>query len=310
MRLEWIEDILAVLDSGSFAAAAERRFLTQSAFTRRLRTIETTLGSDLFDRSKKPARLLPHVCKQEQELRALTAQLRKLRNSLTDKEEILGKRIVLACQHTVAATIAPRLIRQITEDGTANVKVRASDKNACLAMLLTSEADLVLSYETEEEANASEGLPFEKMPLGQDLIIPVYAPMAGPHLSGLLDDFILPLIAYPPDIFLGQVVNRDVLSHLNAQYRIEVKAESGLALAVMHYVLEGIGVGWLPQSLAQPHLDSAALVRLDDRFPECRVQLILFRRYGRPSAKTQSVWDTIGRHSARKPSPRAVESSG
>lgn len=297
MRLEWIEDILAVLDSGSFAAAAERRLLTQSAFTRRLRTIETTLGGDLFDRSKKPARLLPHVCKQEYELRALAAQLRKLRNNLTDREEILGKRIVLACQHTVAATIAPRLIRQITEDGTANVKVRALDKNACLAMLLTSEADLVLSYETEEETNASDGLPFEKMALGQDLIIPVYAPAAGRHLIALLDDFVLPLIAYPPEIFLGQVVNRDVLPHLNVQFRIEVKAESGLALAVMHYVLEGIGVGWLPQSLAQPHLDSGALVRLDDKFPECRVQLILLRRYGTPSAKTQSVWNTIGRHS-------------
>ena len=37
MRLEWIEDILAVLDTGSLARAAEKRLLTQSAFTRRVR---------------------------------------------------------------------------------------------------------------------------------------------------------------------------------------------------------------------------------------------------------------------------------
>ncbi|MGB3147248.1 MAG: LysR family transcriptional regulator, partial [Paracoccaceae bacterium] len=35
MRLEWLEDILAIAETGSFAVAAERRHRTQSAFSRR-----------------------------------------------------------------------------------------------------------------------------------------------------------------------------------------------------------------------------------------------------------------------------------
>jgi len=61
MRLEWIDDILAVLDRGSLARAAEKRLLTQSAFTRRVRTIEESIGVALFDRRRKPAALMPGV---------------------------------------------------------------------------------------------------------------------------------------------------------------------------------------------------------------------------------------------------------
>jgi DNA-binding transcriptional LysR family regulator len=40
MRLEWLDDILAVAQTGSFSEAAQKRHLTQSAFSRRIRTIE------------------------------------------------------------------------------------------------------------------------------------------------------------------------------------------------------------------------------------------------------------------------------
>ena len=50
MRLEWIDDILAVLESGSLARAAEKRSLTQSAFTRRVRLIEDSIGAELLRR--------------------------------------------------------------------------------------------------------------------------------------------------------------------------------------------------------------------------------------------------------------------
>ena len=84
MRLEWLEDILAVLETGSITAAAEKRHLTQSAFTRRLRSIESSLGSELFDRARKPVKLRDHVQRQEMELRRNVASLKSLRNRLLD----------------------------------------------------------------------------------------------------------------------------------------------------------------------------------------------------------------------------------
>ena len=68
MQLDWIDDILAVIDTGSLAAAAERRLLTQPAFTRRVRGIEERIGAALFDRSRKPVAVLPGVLALEPEL--------------------------------------------------------------------------------------------------------------------------------------------------------------------------------------------------------------------------------------------------
>ncbi|RCW78446.1 helix-turn-helix domain-containing protein [Paracoccus lutimaris] len=78
MRLEWLDDILAVADTGSMIRAAERRFLTQSAFSRRLRMIEEQLGVELFDRSRKPAELRRSVLERCDEMRGLARYARKL----------------------------------------------------------------------------------------------------------------------------------------------------------------------------------------------------------------------------------------
>ncbi|MGB0438874.1 MAG: LysR family transcriptional regulator, partial [Paracoccaceae bacterium] len=79
MRLDWIDDILAVLDHGSLARAAETRRLTQSAFTRRVRIIEDSIGTPLFDRRRKPVTLMPGVQALAPELRDLSARLHSLR---------------------------------------------------------------------------------------------------------------------------------------------------------------------------------------------------------------------------------------
>ena len=97
MRLEWLEDILAVVETGSFIKAAERRCLTQSAFSRRIRMIETHVGAELFDRARKPVEELgAHVSldhpdpARESRLRQAPA-LRRLdeRSGLDHRQDIL-----------------------------------------------------------------------------------------------------------------------------------------------------------------------------------------------------------------------------
>ncbi|MGB1235248.1 MAG: helix-turn-helix domain-containing protein [Planktomarina sp.] len=60
---------MAVLDCGSFTRAADKRSLTQSAFTRRIKTIEYSLGSSLFKQKRKLIVMLPGVQFFESELR-------------------------------------------------------------------------------------------------------------------------------------------------------------------------------------------------------------------------------------------------
>src|SRR5437899_7410544 len=51
LDLEWLEDFLALADSGNFSRAAQVRAIAQPAFSRHIKSLEEWVGVDLFDRS-------------------------------------------------------------------------------------------------------------------------------------------------------------------------------------------------------------------------------------------------------------------
>ncbi|MCA8930294.1 MAG: LysR family transcriptional regulator [Alphaproteobacteria bacterium] len=59
MDIATIRTFLTIIETHSFAAAAERLFVTQSTVSSRIRTLEQTLGTRVFDRGKQGAKLTP-----------------------------------------------------------------------------------------------------------------------------------------------------------------------------------------------------------------------------------------------------------
>ena len=57
MDLEWLEDFVALARVGSFSKAAAQRYVTQPAFSRRIRSLEDWAGAVLFDRATNPVEL-------------------------------------------------------------------------------------------------------------------------------------------------------------------------------------------------------------------------------------------------------------
>ena len=51
MDTAWLEDFLAIVDEGGFRRAAERRAISQPAFSRRINALEEWVGASLFDRA-------------------------------------------------------------------------------------------------------------------------------------------------------------------------------------------------------------------------------------------------------------------
>lgn len=293
MYLEWIEDILSVIDTGSFTLAAQKRYLTQSAFTRRIRVIEEAIGTDLFDRTTRPVQPLTHVKEQESEMRSIALRLQVLKNSLADPSEATASRVSFACQHTIATTISPRLIRELTRDGRVNVRVRATDRDACLMLVLTSEVDFALVFETLEHTKAQENSAFLEERLGSDWMIPVIATEFREELMDALSKQILPLITYPKDLYLGQLFDQSFMMNLSEQYQIKRVAETGLALAALHYALEGIGIGWLPRSIAMRDIANGKLLDISDKLPSKELHIKILRLRKDISELAEDVWNQI-----------------
>ena len=62
MDITLIKTFLEVSNTGSFVAACDRLFVTQSAVSLRIQRLEDSLGHPLFTRSKAGAILTPCTC--------------------------------------------------------------------------------------------------------------------------------------------------------------------------------------------------------------------------------------------------------
>ncbi|MFT5706754.1 MAG: DNA-binding transcriptional LysR family regulator, partial [Oceanospirillaceae bacterium] len=59
MELKWLKDYIALVEQGSFSKAAATRFVTQPAFSRRIRSLEAWMGTSLVERNQYPLVLTP-----------------------------------------------------------------------------------------------------------------------------------------------------------------------------------------------------------------------------------------------------------
>ncbi len=271
MRLEWIEDVLAVMDTGSLARAADRRFVTQSAFTRRIRMIEDSIGAPLFDRSRKPLEVLPAVRALEPELRDVAVRLERLRTALRNAPGGNGTTVAFACQHAITTTVSPRVVAALTEGGEVSVRVRSANRDECLMKLLSGEVDFALMYVSPDERDPAIPRAFQSVLLDRELLLPVCTPQLREAAAGP----VIPIVSYPADVFLGHVFSRSLLPRLPAGISTASRAETALTLAAFRYVLAGIGVAWLPRSLVEEALGRSELCRLDDTLPAKELNLMM-----------------------------------
>jgi len=147
MRLEWLEDILAIAETGSFSGAAERRMLTQSAFSRRIKQIEENVGVELFDRGHKPIRLKPTTAAQSDQILQLANGLRQLVVELRRGERLSSNKVVIACQHSLTTVKVPEILRQMPSARTEiYVRLRSANLDECTSLLLSRQVDVAIVY--------------------------------------------------------------------------------------------------------------------------------------------------------------------
>lgn len=289
MRVEWIDDILAVLDTGSLTAAAEVRFLTQSAFTRRIRMIEKSLGVTLFDRRRKPVTLLSNVEVLAPEMRELSSRLKKLNISLIDAA--LGAKNILkiACQHSITTSISPEFVSRVTQDSDLSVRIHSGDRDECLMMLIMGKVDFTIVYQVSDSQNFQISEAIESISLQSDILVPVCSTL----MSYVLGEKEIITINYPDHAFLGKVYNQFILPKLPKITKFKSKAETSLTLAAYEYAMNGIGVAWLPLSLVALAIKEGKLRRLDSFLPSQVMDVKLLRRVGVQSLQNNINWGRI-----------------
>lgn len=300
MRLEWLEDILAVAQTGSFSEAAERRHLTQSAFSRRIQTIEDQVGAPLFDRTRKPVQLLRHTEAQREQIALLARLLRQLAADLRRGDRVSENTLVISSQHSLTTSLTPALIKDINlSHGDIYIRLRSANLADCFAQLLSRQADILIVYRLPGHEHPILGAYIESHTIGWERLIPVLAPgaMAALHASRAAGE--LPYVAYPSEVFLGQVLQSTILPRLANIVDAQPRAQTALTLASIEMATMGIGVAWVPESLARDRIAAGKLVNLADGLPSCRLEVTAVRLVGNPGPAEVAVWQSLLRYADR-----------
>lgn len=289
MKLEWLEDIVAIFESESLNEAANRRYLTQPAFSRRVRSIEDYLGVELMDRSRKPARPTGMLIEQEERLRRLSSDLKSLVVDLRKADRQVSSRVVIASQHAITTSLLPSLIADRLEALGYQLRLRSANRSECSAMLITKEADLVFTYKSMSELAALPEEYVEELLISKEDLIPV----GTPALRRQIDDGSLPLIAYPSDVFLGKLIEAEVIPYISEEISRDIKVETALTVAAMQLAANGVGIAWIPASMLANLPARSQLESYADILPTPKIATTATRLIGAKSTAEEAIWKSL-----------------
>jgi DNA-binding transcriptional LysR family regulator len=255
--------------------------------------MEELLGVELVDRRRKPAQPSAALLDQQNRIRELAGELRALVADLKREGRQTQNRVVIASQHAITTSTAPAIVKRLTDTTDVSIRLRSVNRDECIALLLTKQADITLTYRSPNERALAGEDYIEVLALGEEDFIPVFAAAGANKLTEDFRQGVLPMIAYPSNVFLGSILNDNLLPPIRAQTVIRSVAETALTLAALQLAKAGIGLAWVPKSLALGDLADGNLVDLSAKFPSTKLDLVASRLVGHKSAVEAFVWKTI-----------------
>ncbi|MEO8023618.1 LysR family transcriptional regulator [Polaromonas sp.] len=293
MQLKWLEDFVALAQTRNFSRAAELRNVTHPAFGRRIKTLETWAGTALIERGSSPVTLTAAGAS------LLDNAQQMMRNLGHAREELLGAAgrqegvVTLATGRTLARTLVadwlvklqPVLLRA---QGEFRILTRALSETAQL--LERGDADFMLTYHHPLLALRLNARQYIHLTLGQDRLVPVTR--ANAHGQGTHEfkpGSPTPYLAYAGTLALSRLVE-DHLANNSRAPELHRVVECDSADALIEYVLKGLGVAWVPWSMAAGAVKAGQLTPVGDKRLEIRFEARIYRAKHRLSPLAENIW--------------------
>ena len=280
MQLKWIEDLLVLERTRSFSRAAELRHITQSALSRRIRSLEEWAGAELVDRNVYPLELTPAGATFCESARQAAELLTEARATLRRESAQPDRTLDIVAGHTLSLAFLPAWLRRCRErSGDFHARVAAANVLDAVVALAEGHCDLMLGYNHPRVPVTLDAERFLSLTVGGDTLVPVSVPTSQgrplyPVPAGATDT--TPFLAYTPDTMLGRVLDT-VLEARGAHRRLVRCYEADMAMLLLKMATEGHGLAWLPLSTAAEALQAGTLVRAGDATWQADLEICAYR---------------------------------
>ncbi|MFI8616969.1 LysR family transcriptional regulator [Acidovorax sp. NPDC077693] len=301
LDLEWLEDFLALAETGNFSRAAEARSIAQPAFSRHIRALEDWVGVELFDRSAHPAALTPAGQRFLPLLEAILANLEAARIKARAAHDVAAASLRFAATHVLSLTFFPRwLVGVETRLQMGPIQTMSDSSHACEDLMLQRRVQFVLCHGHPDVPGRLDEAQYPVLRLSGDVLLPVSAPTPtspGRPLHAIVQQDAVPVLAYSEASGLGRIM-RSRMRHLFSEGPDAAMPQGVAVVFTAHHAvllktmaLEGRGVAWLPESLIADELKAGTLVAAGGSDWSLPVQIRLYRQRAEMSPMAEAVWE-------------------
>ncbi len=238
MSIRSLRTLIAIAETGSFAAAANRVFITQGAVSTQIKALEEELGLTLFDRNRRPPELTEAGQLVVANARELVREYDSLRHVLDATDEVEGT-VALGSIPSTLTGITPRIMKAM-QRRYPKLKLTLSTgySEELVSAVEHGDLDAAVVSEFKEEPTNVVWRPFMREP------IILIAPLDAPEMSAeaLLTEY--PFIRFNPRTWVGRLID-ETLRKRGIPVQEVMQMETIEAVGAM--VAQGFGVALIPR---------------------------------------------------------------
>ncbi len=295
MDIEWLEDFLVLSDLSSFTRAAQTRNVTQSAFSRRIRSLEDWIGIPLVDRDTVPPRLTVAGHLFRDAAREMVRQLQDTRIALGHRSRAFSG-IKLFVSHSLIDHLLPEWIEHLSRRISGlKFDITAGETYDGMVALSGGRCDLLMVYYSPNAPITVDEKSCASVILGQDRLVPVCIPTDEGNPKYLINDLqsgAVPILSYPPETFFGRLLNR-IIRFGPAHPQLSVVAQSPHSRILRTLALNGAGVAWMPERCVRDDFLAQRLVKINGEQWCSDVEIRLYASPERARLLELNLWENI-----------------
>lgn len=295
MDIKLLEDFVCLATLESFTAASRERNVTQSAISRRVKSLEEWLGTELINRDSSSFDLTPQGRIFVPEAEVI---LRRLYNA-REAARVLGTNgdfeITVAAQNSIAQTLFLDWVKRL-ESRFDNVYVRLiSEKlGECIDLLSQGHVNYMFCYANEALTLPIDDKKFAYTTVGKDYLIPITVPNADKsplfQLPGT-SEAPLPFVAYAHDSVFGKAVDQ-LIQDKSHQCFLSRRYENAYSHTLKSLVKEKLGLAWLPKSSIIADLEDGLLCRAGDEHWDIEFDIRLYCHHAANTSREVTILET------------------
>ncbi|NOX72677.1 MAG: LysR family transcriptional regulator [Alphaproteobacteria bacterium] len=303
MELKWLKDLLALDSTGNFRLAAERRCVSQPAFSRRIQALEAWAGAALIDRSVQPSQLteagrlfLPVA----QEVVDLAVSGLKDIQTLAFEDKM---RMRFSTLSTLAQIFMPSWLKSLQPLIDANmfvVKTEYITTEDHFAALEGNDVDFFVSYEDPHIGFQGDATLFASIKLGEESLVPVAGPDGQGNPRWWLPD--KPEGPVPCLHTLSRHSPWPIRRHMENRYgdlTFKSVYQTSLATTLKAMAIEGFGLAWMPSAFVADDLANGRLVRAAEPVDDIAVDIRIYRCSKHNEHRVDKFWQVLLAQEAR-----------